>query len=207
VCLGGQLPWHGHMRPATGRASSFHPSPPMLPTQSGHKVCPSVPCTPGSVNPRDDVQVTQQFISTFSVGIFCHEGAGELLQGRRPQYTKSQNHRMHWVGMDLKDHPPSNPHATFHQTRLLKAPSNLALNTAREGAATASLGNPGQGLTTLTVKNFFLTSNLNLTSFSLKPLPLVLSLLVKSPSPAVLQAPSGTGRPQSGLPGGFSSPG
>jgi len=41
----------------------------------------------------------------------------------------------------------------FHQPRLLRAPSSLALNTAREGAATASLGNLGQGLTTLTVKN------------------------------------------------------
>ena len=40
----------------------------------------------------------------------------------------------------------------FHQTSLLKAPSNLALNTAREGAATASLGNLGQGLTTLRMK-------------------------------------------------------
>jgi len=28
----------------------------------------------------------------------------------------------------------------FHQARLLRAPSNLALNTAREGAATAFLG-------------------------------------------------------------------
>jgi len=35
---------------------------------------------------------------------------------------------------------------TFHQTRVLKAPSNLALNPAREGAATASLGSLGQGL-------------------------------------------------------------
>jgi len=41
----------------------------------------------------------------------------------------------------------------FYQARVLPAPSNLALNTAREGAATASLGNLGQGLTTLTVKN------------------------------------------------------
>jgi len=54
----------------------------------------------------------------------------------------------------------------FYYTRLLKAPSNLALNTAREGAATASLGNMCQGLTTLRVKNFFLISNLNLPSFS-----------------------------------------
>jgi len=49
----------------------------------------------------------------------------------------------------------------FHQTRVLQAPSNLALNTAREGAATASLGSLGQGLTTFTVQNFFLMSNLN----------------------------------------------
>ena len=78
----------------------------------------------------------------------------------------------------------------FHQTRLLRAPSNLALNTVREGAATASLGNLCQGLTTLMVKNFFLMSNLNLPSFSVQPFPLVLSLhtLVNSPSPAFLQA-------------------
>jgi len=84
--------------------------------------------------------------------------------------------------------PPAIGRDTFHQTRLLRAPSNLASNTAREGAVTASLGSLGQGLTTLTVKNFFLILNLNLPSFSLKPLPLVLSLhvLTKTPSPAFL---------------------
>jgi len=77
---------------------------------------------------------------------------------------------------------------TFHQTRLLKAPSNLGFNTSREGADTASLGNLCQCFTTFIVKNFFLRSDLNLPSFSLKPLLLVLSLhaLVKSPSPALL---------------------
>ena len=45
-----------------------------------------------------------------------------------------------------------------HQPRVLRAPSNLALSPAREGAATASLGSLGQGLTTLMVKNFFLIS-------------------------------------------------
>jgi len=64
----------------------------------------------------------------------------------------------------------------FHQPRVLRAPSNLALSTAREGAATASPGNLGQGLTTLMGKNFFLISHLNLPSFSSEPLPLVLSL-------------------------------
>ena len=83
----------------------------------------------------------------------------------------------------------------FHQTRLLRAPSNLALNPARDGAATASLGNLGQGLTTLMGKNFFLISHLNLPFFSSELFPLVLSLhpLVKSPSPPFLLAPPGTG--------------
>jgi len=65
---------------------------------------------------------------------------------------------------------------TFYQNRLLKAPSSLALNTSREGTSTASLGNLCQCLTTLIVKNFFFISHLNLPFFSLKPLPLVLSL-------------------------------
>jgi len=64
---------------------------------------------------------------------------------------------------------------TFYQTRLLKAPSSLALNTARDGATTVSLGNLGQGLTNLIVKNVFLTCSLNLPSFGLELLPLVLS--------------------------------
>ena len=45
---------------------------------------------------------------------------------------------------------------SFHETSLLKALSNLAFNTPREGAATASLGNLCQGLTILIAKNFFL---------------------------------------------------
>ena len=38
---------------------------------------------------------------------------------------------------------------TFHYISLLKDPSNLALNTAREGASTTSLGNFFHCLTTL----------------------------------------------------------
>jgi len=67
------------------------------------------------------------------------------------------------VGRDLKDHlvPTSAiSRDIFHQPRLLRAPSNLALNPAREGAVTASLGNLGQGFTILMVKNFFLISDL-----------------------------------------------
>jgi len=62
-----------------------------------------------------------------------------------------------WVGRDFKTSLGSNPPATgrapFHQPRVLPAPSNLALNTARDGAATASLGSLGWGLATLTGKN------------------------------------------------------
>jgi len=40
-----------------------------------------------------------------------------------------------------------------HHTRLLTAPSSLALNASREGTSTASLGNPFQCLTTLCAKD------------------------------------------------------
>ena len=72
---------------------------------------------------------------------------------------------------------------TFHYTRFFKATCGLALNTAREGTFTISVGNLFQCLITLIVNNFFPISNLNLPAFSLKPLPFFLSLyaLVKSP--------------------------
>ncbi|KAK4806804.1 hypothetical protein QYF61_005600 [Mycteria americana] len=54
--------------------------------------------------------------------------------------------------------------------------SNLTLNTSNDGASTMSLDNLFQCLTTLIVKNFFLMSILNLPSFNLKQLPVVLSL-------------------------------
>lgn len=77
------------------------------------------------------------------------------------------------------------------QTRLLKAPSSLALCAFREGETPASLGNLFQCLTALTVNNFFLVSSLNLPSSSLKPFPLVqlLHALIKSSSPAFVQVP------------------
>ena len=61
----------------------------------------------------------------------------------------------------------------------------------------------------LLVKNFPLTSNLNLPSFKLKPFPLVLLLatLAKSLLPSVYRLPSGTERLQWGHPAAFSSPG
>ncbi|XP_071594637.1 ubiquitin carboxyl-terminal hydrolase CYLD-like isoform X2 [Heliangelus exortis] len=88
------------------------------------------------------------------------------------------------VGRDLRDHLLQPWAGTpLIQPRLLKASSNLVLNTSR--AATTSLGNLLQSLTTLILKNF-LRSSLNLFSFSLNPFPFVLLLntLMKSPSPA-----------------------
>ena len=101
---------------------------------------------------------------------------------------RSENHRiMEWVRLEgtlklIWFQPPCHQQGHLPPAQL-RAPSNLALSPAREGAATASLGNLGQGLTTLMGKNFFLISNLNLPSFSLQPFPLVLSLhtLCKAP--------------------------
>ena len=94
----------------------------------------------------------------------------------------------------IESNPPAVSRDIFNQTRLLRAPSNLAFIVSRDGAATTSLGNLGQGFTTLTVKNFFLISSLNLPSPSLKPL---LPVLLKQASlerltSSFLQAPSGT---------------
>ncbi|XP_051475419.1 bifunctional 3'-5' exonuclease/ATP-dependent helicase WRN isoform X2 [Apus apus] len=84
----------------------------------------------------------------------------------------SQYHRIPvWFGLEGNSkiiwfQPPCMGRDTSHQPRLLQAPSNLPFNTARDGAATASLGNLGQGLTTLTLQNSLLISSLHL------PLPL-----------------------------------
>lgn len=81
--------------------------------------------------------------------------------------------------------------ADNHQLRLPRVPSSLALSASSDMASTASPGSFFQYLTTLFVKNFLLTPNLNLPSFSLKPLSLVLSIsnCIKSLSPSCLQDP------------------
>jgi len=50
------------------------------------------------------------------------------------------------------------------------ATSTQFLNPSRDGDSTTSLGSLVQGLTTVSVKNFFLISNLNLPWCSLRPL-------------------------------------
>jgi len=107
---------------------------------------------------------------------------------------------MVWVGKDLKGHLIPTPlHGQGHLLldQVAQSPIQPGLEHFQGGGAfTASLGNLFKYLTSLMVKNFILISNLDITCFSLKPLPLVLSLhaLVKSPSPAFLLPHSGTGR-------------
>ena len=80
----------------------------------------------------------------------------------------------------------------FKEMGLLRAPSSLPLNVSGDGAPTSSLGNLLRCFTTLVVTNAFPVSSLNLPSFSLKPLGLVLSLqaLLRSLSPSLFSAPS-----------------
>ena len=75
--------------------------------------------------------------------------------------------------------------------RLPRALPGLALKISSDRASSISLGNLFHCLTTLTVKDFFLVSNLNLPSLSLKPLPLFLSQqpLLKSLSSSFLKLP------------------
>jgi len=85
-----------------------------------------------------------------------------------------------WFGLEgtFKGHlvqPSAISRDIFNWIRLLRALSSLTLNVSRDGASTTSLGNLGQCLTTLSVKNFSLLSSVNLPSLCLKPLPLVLS--------------------------------
>ncbi|KAK4829616.1 LOW QUALITY PROTEIN: hypothetical protein QYF61_005743 [Mycteria americana] len=73
----------------------------------------------------------------------------------------------------------------------LSTSSKCLLNTSRDGDSTTSLGSLFQCLTTLLVKTFFLTSNLNLPWRNLRPFPLVLSLVnwEKRLTPTSLQPP------------------
>lgn len=55
-----------------------------------------------------------------------------------------------------------------HQLRLPRAPSSLAFERLQGWGITASIGSLCWGLTTVSVKNFLLIYNLNLSSFSLE---------------------------------------
>lgn len=107
----------------------------------------------------------------------------------------TQDHRtMEWFGLEGTFKAPPLPlccHGQRHfpPDQVSQAPSSLALNAPRDGAATAFLDNLCQGLTTCTAKNFFPVSYLTLLSVRIKPFPIVLSLqaIVQHPSPALLE--------------------
>jgi len=77
-------------------------------------------------------------------------------------------------------------HLQLHQ--VLRAPSSLTLSVSKGWDTTTSLGNPFQYLTTFIVKSYFLISNLNLPSFSLKPF-LITTDPVKESVPCFLIVP------------------
>ena len=92
--------------------------------------------------------------------------------------VESQNERIIQVGRNLQRSSGLRPcheqgHLQFYQTA--QSPVSLTLKVFRDGASTISLGNMFQCLTTIILKHFFLISNLDPFSFSLKAFPLALS--------------------------------
>lgn len=95
------------------------------------------------------------------------------------QYYKLYKRIIQWLGLEvtlriIQLQPPAVSREIFHLTGLLRASSNLTLNTTMYWASTASLSNLFNCLSALMVKNFFLISSLILPSFDLKPSWLVL---------------------------------
>lgn len=89
---------------------------------------------------------------------------------------------MGWVGRILKPipfHPLVMGRDTLHSPRLIQGPSSLALDTSKDEAATAVLGNLCQGLNTLTGNNFFTVTHTTPPSGSGKPFPHVQALVCK----------------------------
>jgi len=76
--------------------------------------------------------------------------------------------------MDLKRPLPCNAQGHLQRDQGAQSPPSLTWNVSRDTASATFLGNLFQHLTTLTKTNFIF--NQNLSSFSLKPFPLVLSI-------------------------------
>ena len=118
----------------------------------------------------------------------------DVLVSQLLNILRSQNHRIFSSWRALLKVILSNSSAMIRDIcsliRLLRVLSSLTLNISKDGTSTTTLGNMFQCLITLIAKNFFLISSLNLPSFSLKPLPLVLSeTLLRSLYSSFLQTP------------------
>ena len=86
------------------------------------------------------------------------------------------NHRMVWVGRDSKYHPVPTPWH-IQVWNLVHQVSQGSIQPGLEHLQGWGIHTFSSSSSSPLPKNFFLISNLNLLSFSLKPFPLVLSLI------------------------------
>jgi len=113
---------------------------------------------------------------------------------KHPKRILAKSHRIiEWFGQEgtlkiIWFQSPCHERGHLPPDQVAQSSIQPRLEHCQGGGSHRFSGQPGQCLTTLTVKNFFLLSNLNLPSFSLQPFLLVLSLhtIVKSPSPSFL---------------------
>ena len=146
-------------------------------------------CSPAALLRAQDWGSSNNFVGDLHEVVRCplRRFAGGTNLGRNVDLPEVRSPRV--GGGTFKGHLvqfPCNAQGHYSSIRLPKACSSLAFAVLRDGASTTSLGNHFQCLSSLTVKDFFLISELNLHSLSLKPFPLVLSLLSCS-------SPLGTG--------------
>jgi len=91
----------------------------------------------------------------------CNTSKNRESSSSRSLWSKKNHQITDWFGWEgtFEGHtvqPPAMGRDISNQTRVLRAPSSLAWNGSRDGASPTSLGNLGQGLTTLSVNNFLL---------------------------------------------------
>ncbi|KAK4810503.1 hypothetical protein QYF61_004283 [Mycteria americana] len=113
---------------------------------------------------------------------FLRRGSGE---GGAELYSLVSSDRTRWKRPLRSSSPTVNPTPPCLLNHVLKR------HIYTDGDSTTSLGSLFQCLTTLSVKKFFLISNLNLPWHNLRPFPLILSLVTweKRPTPTSLQPP------------------
>ncbi|RMC14700.1 hypothetical protein DUI87_06872 [Hirundo rustica rustica] len=106
----------------------------------------------------------------------CHweeeemHGSGMGLVTTMAAFCNTFIRSLEWVGrLKIIQFHGNHKQGTFNYPRFLQAPSSLALDTSKDGAAAASLGTPFQPLTTLPGKNSFPISYLILPSGTGKP--------------------------------------